>query len=74
MPGTREELSDDVFSAHVGLGYDGSRSRRNFYIKPDARLRWYELEGFGPDGGKDSQITYELRSRSAGGSAVSRPR
>jgi hypothetical protein len=57
VPGTTEELSDDVFSAHVGLGYEfGSRG---FYVKPDARLRWYELEGFGADGGKDSQITYE---------------
>ena len=58
VPGTREELSDDVFSAHVGLGYEAEITP-NFYIKPDARLRWYELEGFGPDGGKDSQLTYE---------------
>lgn len=58
VPGSTEDLSDDVFSAHVGLGYEIDVAR-NFYIKPDARLRWYELEGFGPDGGKDNQLTYE---------------
>ena len=58
VPGTTEDLSDDVFSAHVGIGYE-AEINHNFYIKPDPRLRWYELEGFGPDGGKDSQLTYE---------------
>jgi hypothetical protein len=69
VPGSTEDLSDDVFSAHVGIGYEFGRSPRrqarlvkgqsSFYVKPDLRLRWYELEGFGRDGGKDSQITYE---------------
>ena len=58
VPGTREEISDDVFSAHAGLGYEIDVAR-NFYVKPDARIRWYELEGFGEDGGRDNQITYE---------------
>jgi hypothetical protein len=58
IPGSTEDLSDDVFSAHVGLGYEADITD-SFYIKPDARLRWYELEGFGEDGGKDNQITYE---------------
>jgi hypothetical protein len=58
IPGSTEDISDDVFSAHVGLGYEIDVTP-SFYIKPDARLRWYELEGFGQDGGKDSQLTYE---------------
>jgi hypothetical protein len=58
IPGSTEDISDDVFSAHVGLGYEIDVTP-NFYIKPDARARWYELEGFGQDGGKDSQVTYE---------------
>jgi hypothetical protein len=58
VPGSTEDLSDDVFSAHVGLGYEADITP-TFYIRPDARLRWYELEGFGQDGGKDNQLTYE---------------
>jgi hypothetical protein len=58
VPGSTEDISDDVFSAHVGLGYEIDVTD-SFYVKPDARLRWYELEGFGADGGKDNQITYE---------------
>jgi hypothetical protein len=30
-----------------------------FYVKPDFRARWSELEGFGPDGGTQSQLNYE---------------
>jgi hypothetical protein len=62
VPGTTEEISDDVFSAHVGIGYEFLRSPRrqarlvggqsSFYVKPDARLRWYELEGFGAEGAR----------------------
>jgi hypothetical protein len=63
VPGTTEEISDDVFSAHVGIGYEFGRAARagqsSFFVKPDARLRWYELEGFGEDGGRDNQLTYE---------------
>ena len=58
VPGTATDISDDVFSAHVGLGYF-FRAGESFYVKPDFRLRWYELEGWGRDGGKDSQISYE---------------
>jgi hypothetical protein len=58
VPGVTTDLSDDVFSAHVGLGYEFDATE-SFYIKPDFRARWYELEGFGRDGGKDSQLTYE---------------
>ena len=52
------EASDDAFTLHVGLGYEANVND-SFYIPFDARARWYELEGFGPDGGKDNQITYE---------------
>jgi hypothetical protein len=58
VPGSTEDLSDDVFSLHVGLGYEANVND-SFFIPIDARARWYELEGFGPDGGKDNQITYE---------------
>jgi len=58
VPNTREELSDDAFTLHAGLGYEANIND-SFYIPIDARARWYELEGFGPDGGKDSQLTYE---------------
>lgn len=59
IPGTgNQEFSDDAFTFHLGLGYEAMVSER-FYIKPDFRARFYELEGFGPDGGKQSQINYE---------------
>jgi hypothetical protein len=59
VPGTgNQEFSDDVFSFHVGVGYEAMVTER-FYVKPDFRARWYELEGFGPDGGKQSQLNYE---------------
>ena len=58
IPGTREELSDDAFTLHAGLGWEALVGE-SFFIPIDARARWYELEGFGPDGGKDSQLTYE---------------
>jgi hypothetical protein len=58
IPGTTEDASDDVFSLHVGLGYDANVTE-SFFIPIEARARWYELEGFGPDGGKDNQIAYE---------------
>jgi hypothetical protein len=58
VPGTTTDLSDDTFTVNGGLAYD-ININESFYIKPDLRFRWYELEGFGPDGGKDSQLTYE---------------
>ena len=58
IPGVTTDLSDDVFSLHAGLGYE-AQVGESFYIPIDARARWYELEGFGQDGGKDSQLTYE---------------
>jgi hypothetical protein len=58
VPGVTTDFSDDVFSAHAGLAYEFAAGE-SFYVKPDFRARWYELEGFGPDGGKQNQITYE---------------
>jgi hypothetical protein len=52
------EFSDDVFTVNTGVAYEGMITE-TFYIKPDFRLRWYELEGFGPNGGKQSQLNYE---------------
>ena len=58
VPGTATDLSDDVFTINAGVAYEAMITE-TFYIKPDFRLRWYELEGFGPDGGKQSQLNYE---------------
>jgi hypothetical protein len=57
-PFSTEDFSDDVFSLHVGLGYEANVTD-NFFIPIEGRARWYELEGFGRDGGKDSQVAYE---------------
>ena len=57
-PFSTEDHSDDVFTFHAGVAYEAMISE-TFYIQPDFRLRWYELEGFGPDGGKQSQLNYE---------------
>ncbi len=57
LPST-SDLSDDAFTLHAGLGWEANVND-NFFIPIDARARWYELEGLGPDGGKDSQLTYE---------------
>jgi hypothetical protein len=58
VPGTTTDLSDDTFTVNGGIAYDINFTD-SFYLRPDLRFRWYELEGFGPDGGKDSQLTYE---------------
>jgi hypothetical protein len=57
-PRSTEDYSDDTFTVHGGVAYDFNLTE-NFYVRPDVRFRWYELEGFGPEGGKDSQLTYE---------------
>jgi hypothetical protein len=60
IPGTGgQKFSDDVFSLHVGVAWEGMLTER-IYVKPDFRARWYELEGFGPAGGKESQLNYEV--------------
>jgi hypothetical protein len=56
--GGNQELSDDVFTAHVGLGWDINLSD-NVFFPLEARARFYELEGLGRDGGKQSQVDYE---------------
>ena len=58
IPGSTEDLSDDAFTLHAGVGWEFDVTP-SFYVKPDLRLRWYELEGFGPEGGRESQLTYE---------------
>ena len=58
VPTVTTDLSDDAFTLHAGLGWEANVND-SFFIPIDARARWYELEGFGPDGGKDSQLTYE---------------
>ena len=56
--GGNQEFSDDVFTVHGGAGWD-ILVGESFYIPIEARARWYELEGFGPEGGKQSQLDYE---------------
>jgi hypothetical protein len=56
---TTQDFSDDAFTIHAGMGYEFDVTRY-FYIKPDLRLRYYELEGFGPSGGVENQLTYEI--------------
>lgn len=58
VPGVTTDLSDDVFSAHAGIAYE-FKAGESFYVKPDLRARFYEMEGFGPDGGRQNQINYE---------------
>ena len=58
LPTVTTDLSDDVFSVNAGISYEAMLTQ-SMYLKPDFRLRWYELEGFGPDGGKQSQLNYE---------------
>lgn len=58
VPRTTRDFSDDAFTVHAGMGYEFDVTRI-FYIKPDVRLRYYELEGWGADGGRETQITYE---------------
>lgn len=58
IPGSTQKNSDDAFTINGGIGYDFNVTER-FYLRPDVRFRWYELEGFGPEGGTDNQLTYE---------------
>ncbi len=53
---TGEDHSDDVFSLHAGLGYEIDFNPR-FYLKPDVRVRWFELSGL--PGSNDDEFTYE---------------
>ena len=57
-PRSTEDFSDDTFTFHGGVAYDFNITE-SFYVRPDIRFRYYELEGFGPEGGKDTQLTYE---------------
>jgi hypothetical protein len=59
VPGSTEDLSDDAFTVHAGVGYEFDATDR-FYLKPDLRARWYELEGWGTEGGRENQVTYEV--------------
>jgi hypothetical protein len=57
-PFSTEDFSDDVFSLNVGISYKALLGE-SMYLRPDLKARWYELEGFGPEGGKQSQVDYE---------------
>ena len=59
VPGTTQDVSDDVFSVHGGLGYDVNVTE-TFFVPLEGRARWYELEGAGREGGKQSQVDYEF--------------
>ena len=50
------KFSDDVFTFNAGVAYEAMLTER-MYLKPDFRLRWYELEGGRTD--KKSQLNYE---------------
>ena len=50
------KFSDDVFTVNVGVAYEAMLTER-MYLKPDFRLRWYELEGGRTD--KESLLNYE---------------
>jgi hypothetical protein len=55
---TGAEHSDDTFSLHLGVGYEADINP-HFYVKPDVRVRWYELSGLRDPGSNDDEFTYE---------------
>ena len=57
LPGGAK-ISDDVFSIHGGVSYEALLTE-SFYVKPDVRVRWYQLDSTGAAGGSDSTTDWQ---------------
>lgn len=50
IPGSNNDLeaSDDIFTAHVGLGYRWDIGD-SFFVRPELKARWFDGDGFEAD-------------------------